>query len=164
MAYREDVTMPNFKSIAKHIWKWFITMPTKQELQKVLGTKKEWQNIWYIFRLAYADYFNDLVFLSVVLFFMLNRIQDILNFTATNPEYSFWKILNIDSTEHIMMYAIFIIVFLLWFIVKDWKIIQDKKEAKNRHKEIIDSINNLANQIKLEREGRDERNKSDKPK
>ena len=73
------------------------------------------------------------VLFAFVIFLLFTRIKTIIDYTTAVPEYSFWKIFNLDMAQNPLLYIVFFTVAVLWMIAK----VRHYNQQVREHKELV---------------------------
>jgi len=83
---------------------------------------------------AFCDFLSEIIidplFFAFAVLMLFSRIQAIIEFTAANPTFSFWAILELDMEMHLGLYIGFIAAFAIWSLLKGYKYRREKAEGK----------------------------------
>ena len=79
------------------------------------------------------------VLFAFVIFLLFTRIQTIIDYTTAVPEYSFWKIFNLDMAQNPLLYIVFFTVAFLWMIAKA----RQNNQQVREHKELVSLLKEL---------------------
>jgi amino acid permease len=109
-----------------------------------------------------AIVFIDPVFYGYVLVTLVQRLQAIQEYAQHYPQYSFWQLLDLDTTTHMQYYIALAVIFVLWMA---WKVQRHSQEVRfernvnakldklldgigNSNKELSESIKQNSKDIK----------------
>ena len=145
-------------------------MPKNSVGKKPSGTssKEDFIALWDLF----VDIYLDPLFFAFAVFILFTRIQFVMDFVATRPEYSFWVVLEADMHLTPALYIGFFAVFFLWAISKGIRYRREKRDRKqltDALQQMNTSITNLQQAInnlpdKIAESMRSSGNIGDKPK
>jgi len=74
-----------------------------------------------------AIVFVDPVFYGYALVTLVQRMQAIQEYAQRFPQYSFWQLLELDTTTHMQYYIALAIIFVLWMV---WKVQRHAQEVR----------------------------------
>ena len=128
--------------------KWILKQESVQRL--LFKTRQLIDRFWERYKYQFiglweftSEVLIDPIFLGFVIFTLDNRLQSLINYTQTNPQYNFWDLLNADMNKDTTFYFWFIAIFTIWVMGKTWKHNQDVK----RDNKIIKTLNRIDEQL-----------------
>jgi hypothetical protein len=92
---------------------------------------------------AFSVLILDPLLFTFVVFLIFTRIQAMVEYSYTFPQYSAWQLVDLDIASHKLLYIGFFIVFFLWMLAKS---LQHRREVRYQ-KQLIKAIEKLTTEI-----------------